>query len=94
MNKFSFWHKLAFIANCCWLLTWGIKMYSFSPDSNIQSTVVVIGLVMASGLNLLVNLWTGLLFLRGRLPANTPRWLRTVNFLFLLPQLYLFARQG
>ncbi|HEY4151246.1 MAG TPA: hypothetical protein VGM41_20050 [Chitinophagaceae bacterium] len=92
MNKFSFWHKLAFIANCCWLITWAIRYRSFLPDGNVQSTIVVTGLVLASGLNLLANLLTGFLFLRGKLPAGTPRWLLTVNFLFLLPQLYLFFR--
>jgi hypothetical protein len=92
MNKFSFWHKVAFIANCCWLLTWAIRYKAFLPDGDMQSTIVVTGIVLAIGLNLLANVWTGILFLRGKLPANTPRWLLTVNFLFLLPQCYLFCR--
>ncbi len=75
MNKFSFWHKLAFIANCCWLITWAIRYRSFLPDGDIQSTIVVTGLVLASGFNLLANLLTGILFLRGKLPAGAPRWL-------------------
>jgi hypothetical protein len=91
MNQISFWHRVAFIANCCWLATWGIRYYAFLPEGNIQSTIVVTGLVLAVGLNLLANVLTAVLFLRGRLRGtSTPRWLLLVNFLFLLPQLYLF----
>jgi len=91
MNTFSFWHKLAFIANCCWLLAWAMKYKAFLPDGHIRSTVLVTGLVLAYGLNVLANAWTLVLFLGGRLSASeAPRWLLVLNFLFLLPQFYLF----
>lgn len=91
MNTSSFWHKLAFIANCCWLAAWALRYNAFLPDGNIRSTVLVTGLVLAYGLNVLANGWTLVLFLRGRLrTCSTPRWLLLVNFLFLLPQFYLF----
>lgn len=91
MNKSSFWHKVAFIANCCWLIAWAMKYKAFLPDGHIRSTVLVTGLVLAYGLNVLANAWSLALFLRGRLAgASAPRWLLIVNFLFLLPQFYLF----
>jgi len=91
MNKFSFWHKVAFIANCCWLIAWAMKYNAFLPEGHIRSTVLVVGLVMACVLNALANAWTLILFLGGRLQsAAAPRWLLVLNFLFLLPQFYLF----
>jgi len=92
MNKLSFWHKVAFIANICWLLTWGIKYYSIIPPGDLQSTVVITGLLIANIVNLLVNVVTGILFALKKLPAGIPRWLMIVNFLFLLPQFYLFFK--
>jgi hypothetical protein len=92
MNKLSFWHKFAFIANICWLLTWVMKYYSIIPKGDLQSNVIIIGLVMANIVNGIVNLWTGLLLSQKKLPAGIPRWLMTVNFIFLVPQLYLFFK--
>lgn len=92
MNKLSFWHKVAFLANVCWLATWGIKYYSILPNGDLQSTVLVTGLIMANIINLLTNLATAISFLRGKLSGAVPRWLLIANFLFLLPQFYLFFK--
>jgi hypothetical protein len=92
MNKLSFWHKLAFIANICWLLTWLLKYYVFIPKGDLQSTVIITGLVIANAVNGIVNLCTGILLLQKKLPADIPRWLMISNFIFLLPQLYLFFK--
>lgn len=90
MSRLSFWHKLAFIANLCWLATWALRYYSM-PTGHIQSSVMVTGLITANIVNVVVNLFTGIQFLRGKLPPSVPRWLMLANFAFLLPQLYLFA---
>jgi hypothetical protein len=93
MNKLSFWHKLAFIANCCWLAAWAMRYKAFFPEGDVRSTVLVTGLVLSYGLNLLANGWALILLLGGRLRANAiPRWLLIVNFLFLLVQYYLFFK--
>jgi hypothetical protein len=92
MNKLSFWHKLAFIANICWLLTWILKYYVFIPKGDLQSTVIITGLVTANIVNGIVNLWTGFLLSQRKLPADIPRWLMIANFIFLIPQLYLFFK--
>ncbi len=92
MNKLSFWHKVALIANACWLLTWGIKYYSIFPHGDVESTVVVTGLVLANIVNLFVNFATGILFIIKKLPGDVPRWLIITNFIFLLAQSYLFFK--
>jgi hypothetical protein len=92
MVKLSFWQKLAFLANLCWLATWAMKFYNFLPEGEIRSTILVTGLLLAYILNITVNFFTGLLFIRGKLPPSHPRWIIGVNFLFLLPQLYLFFK--
>ena len=92
MHKLSFWHKLAFIANICWLLTWVMKYYNIIPSKDLQSTVIVLGLVVSQILNIIVNIVTGVLFVRSRMHGNVPRWLLMINFLFLLAQLYLYIK--
>lgn len=93
MNKLSFWHKLAFLTNCCWLAAQCMKYITLLyGQSTTQSTILVMGLLMAYFINTGVNLWSGLLFIRGALNRKVPRWLLMVNFLFLLTQLYLFFK--
>lgn len=92
MNKLSFWHKLAFIANICWLLTWLMKYYTIIPGGDLQSSIIITGLVIANIVNGIVNLWTGFLLSQRKLPADIPRWLMIANFVFLIPQLYLFFK--
>jgi hypothetical protein len=92
MDKISFWHRTAFLANCCWLAAWAMKYGNLLPEGGLRSTVLVTGLFMAYLVNTLVNLLTGLLLLRGRFPLNLPRWLMVSNFLFLIPQLYIFFK--
>jgi hypothetical protein len=91
MNKFSFWHKLAFLTNCCWLLAQLMRYIPMlTQQTNTKGTILVMGLLMAYLINTGVNFWSGLLFINGRLKTNSSRWLIIVNFLFLLAQLYLF----
>jgi hypothetical protein len=91
MNKLSFWHKLAFLTNCCWLASQVMKyIFLLRQQSATVSTILVMGLLMAYIVNTAVNLWTSLLFLKGKLNNKAPRLLIIVNFLFLLAQLYLF----
>jgi hypothetical protein len=93
MHRLSFWYRLAFIANCCWLATWVIKYYAFLPAGEIQSTIVVTGLITAYIVNIVVNIFTVILLFRGKLSGiAVPRWLLLANGLFLLAQLYLFFK--
>lgn len=89
MMQLSFWHKVAFIANICWLFSLSLRYYNAIPTGHVQSSILITGLVIATALNVVVNLWTGFLFIRNKRPA-IPRWLMLANFIFLIPQLYLF----
>ena len=92
MNKLSFWHKLAFIANCCWLLTWLMKYYTIFPKGDFQSTIIVTGLITANTVNFIVNLVTALYWQQKKLAGRVPRWLMIANFIFFIAQLYIFIK--
>ncbi|GAC1449257.1 MAG: hypothetical protein NVSMB7_11240 [Chitinophagaceae bacterium] len=92
MDKLSFWHKLAFIANLCWLATWCMKYYTILPKGDFQSTVIVTGLITANIVNFLVNMFTCIYWFRKKLAGKVPRWLVIINFIFLMFQLYIFIK--
>ena len=87
MDKLSFWHKVAFLANISWLITQCIRYFSILPNGGIQSTILVTGLFTAQIVNIAVTLWTGILLIR-RKPTGVPSWLIATNFLLLIFQLY------
>lgn len=90
MDKLSFWHRVAFIANCCWLLSWVLKYYTFLPPGGMQSILIITGLVIANTVNFLVNAVTCAYWFRKQLAGRVPRWLVLINFTFLAAQLYIF----
>jgi len=92
MDKLSFWHKLAFIANLCWAATWVMTIHSFLPGSDLQSTIIVTGLITANIVNFLVNLATCIYWLRKQLAGKVARWLIIINFIFLIAQLYIYIK--
>lgn len=88
MDKLSFWHRLAFIANLCWLATWFMRYHTMLPRGDVQSTIIVTGLITANIVNFLVNLFTCIYWLRKKLAGrNVPRWLILINFIFCIAQL-------
>ena len=92
MDKLSFWHRLAFIANLCWLATWFMKYHTLLPKGDLQSTVIVTGLITANIVNFLVNIVTCIYWFRKKLAGIVPRWLLVINFIFLIAQLYIFIK--
>lgn len=92
MEKLSFWHRVAFIANICWLLTWFIRYYNIIPKSGLQSTIIITGLVIAIVVNFPVNLVTCFYWFRKKLAGKVPRWLLVINFIFLIAQLYFYNK--
>jgi hypothetical protein len=69
----------------------GMRYGVMVPGQNSAvSTILIVGLLMAYLINTLVNIWSGYLFICGRIKEKTPKWLLIINFLFLLAQLYLF----
>lgn len=91
MNKLSFWHKLAFITNVCWLITWFMKYYTIIPKGDLQSTIIITGLI-TSNVNFLVNAVTCFYWLQKKLSGKVARWLIIINFIFLIAQLYMYIK--
>jgi hypothetical protein len=91
MDKLSFWHRLAFIANICWLATWSMTHYPVLPKGDLQSTIIVLGFT-AIIINFIVNVITCIYWFRKKLAGKVPRWLVIINFIFLIAQLYIFIK--
>jgi len=90
MLSLSFSSRVAFICNVCLLLALVMRYYSFISSLDLQSTVLVAGLVLSFVINGLVNLAYGVLLVKKRrLGTYVPIWLATINFLFLIFQFYL-----
>jgi hypothetical protein len=67
-----------------------MRYYSFIQDHALQSTIIIAGMVLSFFMNGLVNiLYAVLLIRKKRLAAFVPVWLVTINFLFLIFQLYI-----
>ncbi len=91
MDKLSFWHRLAFIANLCWLVTWSMTHYPVLPKGDLQSTIIILGFT-AIIVNFIVNVITCVYWFQKKLAGKVPRWLVIVNFIFLIAQLYIFIK--
>lgn len=90
MQNLLFFMRVAFICNCCMLLSWAAKWLPVLPFGFAQSTLFIMGTAMAIFLNLLVNLALFFLLMRKKSALRYfPGWLIIANFLFLTPQLLL-----
>jgi len=93
MQKLLFFSRVAFICNICFVLAFLMKYVPDLKDGYLTSTVLILGVGLAFGLNLLVNLITGIFLLQRKYREQAyPSWLIIANFLFLIPQLILLLR--
>ena len=92
MTRLSFWHKVVFIANMCWLFSWIMKYYTILPDGALRSGIIITGLLIANVANVVLHVWIAVLFLSGGSVKNIPLWLRLTNFIFLFFQLILLLK--
>lgn len=96
MQSLIFFSRVAFICNVCFVLVWVMRYYPVLEEgrpSDAVSLVLILGILIATVLNLVVNLFI-LVFILQRKPVwkHFPGWLIITNFLFLLPQIILFLR--
>jgi len=88
-----FLSRLAFICNVCFLIATIVKWVPGFPSGEIVSSVIVLGYLVAIWINLLVNICYGVFILLKRpLKPVAPWWLVTLNFLFLIAELYAFFK--
>jgi len=90
MLRLSFLSRVAIICNVCLLLALVMRYYSFVSSHDLQSTILVAGLVLSVVINGIVNIiYAVLLIKKSKLGTYVPIWLATINFLFLIFQFYL-----
>lgn len=92
MEKLSFWYKLAFIANCCWLITLLLRYYNIIPGRELQSAIIVIGILLAPTVNFGIHAVAAWYWFRKTLGGRVARWLLLANLIFLLAQLYIYIK--
>jgi hypothetical protein len=90
MLRISFLSRVAFICNLCLLVAWLMRHHTFIPRGDLQSTIIIAGLIMSFVINGLVNILYAILLFRGKnIQSYVAVWLATINFLFLILQFYL-----
>ena len=93
MQKLLFFSRVTFICNICFVISWFLQYSPFSPQGNVASTVVVLGVGVAIFLSVTVNFFVAIALLqKKRFPEHFPRWLIIANFLFLILQLIVFLK--
>jgi hypothetical protein len=90
--RFSFLYKLAFIFNCCFLITFITHYQVLLPEGAIMSAIIVYGQVVAVIMNTGLHLaFWGAALVKKRLPAAIPQWLLWANLAFLALQIYYYS---
>ena len=84
--------RIAFIANVCMLATFMMRYGRFIESEDIQSTIIIIGLIISFIANLIVACGVIFLLFKGQQKRIRPRWLFIINFLCFIFQLYLLLK--
>src|SRR5690606_17573619 len=80
--------RLAFICNLFFLLSASLQVYDWAQNSEVNSTILIIGYFLALLLNPLINLfYLVAAMLRKKLTESVPLWLIISNIIFLVIQL-------
>lgn len=93
MPQLTFFSRVAFICNLCFLVTFLLRFAPSLKDGVIVSTIITLGLVVAIVLNAIINLIY--LFIKlNRKPVSkfVPLWLVITNFLFFIFQAILLLK--
>ena len=88
MRWLLFLSRLALICNLFFLLSASLQVYDWAQNSEVNSTILIIGYFLALILNPLTNLFYLLvIMLRKKLTSSVPLWLIISNIIFLVIQL-------
>lgn len=88
MRWLLFLSRLAFICNLFFLLSASLQVYDWAQNSEVNSTILIIGYFLALLLNPLTNLfYLVAAMLRKKLTEAVPLWLIISNIIFLVIQL-------
>jgi hypothetical protein len=93
MFHIRFFSRVAFICNACFLFAVIIRFVPHLVQVELLSLIILLGFVVALIINALVNLYLSVSVIwQKSLPKNIPRWLVTVNFLFLIAEIIFFFK--
>lgn len=84
-------NRAAFICNICFLLTIGFLYFKGLIADDLQSTIVVMGIVLSLIFNIVVVVWLFLLKMKKRSIAGISKPLIWINTGFLAIQLFLLS---
>jgi hypothetical protein len=88
MRWLLFLSRLALICNFFFLLSASLQVYDWAQNSEVNSTILIIGYFLALLLNPLTNLcYLVAAILRKKLTEALPLWLIVFNIIFLVIQL-------
>jgi hypothetical protein len=92
MALLRMFHRTAFICNLCFLLGLIILKLRHPVNPGLSSLILVLGFFLSVVLNIVVNVWMGLLRLSNKPLEGIPRWLVLINGGFLAIQLILILK--
>jgi len=90
MKPLLFAARLAFLCNLLFLVCVIIqRTHDFIHQADISNIIIILGWMVAPFLNLLVNIWYGIM-LMNKSANRLPLWLGLANLLFLLAEIYVY----
>jgi hypothetical protein len=92
MKNLLFVSRVAFITNCCMLLSFLMRYIEIISNKDLQSTVLIAGFLISFICNLVVAVAIIILLLRKEYQCIRPLWLFTINFLCFIFQLYFLSK--
>jgi hypothetical protein len=93
MQKLSFFSRVAFVCNICFLLALALQFLRWNANNAFTSTIIILGHVVAIFVNITVNLvYLTIVVTRSRLPWTVPRWLVVANFVFVVIQIIFLLK--
>ncbi len=88
MRLLLFLSRVAFICNIFFLLSASLQFYNWARNSEVNSTIIIIGYFLAILFNPLINIcYFFLLIFRKKIAEIIPLWLVIANVIFLILQL-------
>lgn len=93
MGNVLFFSRVTLICNLCFLLIWPLRGLPSLAETDLTSTIIILGYLMAVILNVLLNIILGWLFIRKKkIIPPIPGWLLFTNLAFLIAQLILLIK--
>ena len=92
MASLRMFHRVAFICNLCFLLGLIILKIRQPVNPGLTSIILVLGFFVSVVLNVVVNVWMGLLRISKKPIEGIPSWLIWANGGFLAIQLIFMLK--